>query len=46
MVTKGEKGWRSERDKLGIWDYRYILPCIKEVIKDLLYSTGKYSQYL
>jgi len=46
MVTKREKGWRSERDKLGIWDYRYILPCIKEVIKDLLYSTGKYSQYL
>ena len=25
---------------------RYMLPRIKEVIKDLLYSTGKYSPYL
>ena len=46
MVTKGKKGWRSEKGKLGVWDYRYILSCIKEIVKDLLYSTGNYSQYL
>ena len=47
MATKGERlGGRG-----GIkWKYginRYILPYIKQInSKDLLYSTGKYIQYL
>ena len=29
-------------DQLGVWDYRYILLYIKQIIKDPLYSTGNY----
>ena len=38
MVTKGKGG----RDKLGVWDQQITI-YEKE---DLLYSTGKYIQYL
>ena len=46
MVTKGEKqGWVGV--KLGVWDNRYTLVCMKQINnEDLLYSTGDSNQYL
>ena len=42
MVTKGE---RRGRDKLGVWEQQIHTTIYKINNKDLLYSTGNYTQY-
>ena len=43
MVTKGERGWGEINQEFGI--NRYTLLYIKQINnKDLLYSTGNYTQ--
>ena len=45
MFTKGEKEEGSTNQKYGINKYKLLY--IKQIgIKDLLYSTGNYIQYL
>ena len=47
MVTKGERRGENGEDKLEVWDKHITLLYVREITnKDLLHSTGRYTQYI